>query len=188
MSFVQRRRFLWVLLLTALALLAIVANATTLARMRFEDLARQATAVARLRCLSASSFWENGEIWTDSRFAIVAQAKGSLPAIVTVRVLGGTLGNLYSRVEGAPAFRPGEEAYVFLWGRDNEPLRVLGWSQGTFRIARDARTGIETVTQDSATESLFDQQRHEFVHEGVRNLPVSVFQMKLRRALEEGVH
>lgn len=48
MSYVERRRFLWILLLAALMLLAFVANATTLARMRFEELARQATAVARL--------------------------------------------------------------------------------------------------------------------------------------------
>jgi len=53
MSYVQRRRFLWALLLALLALLAVVANGTTLARMRFEELARQATAVARLRCLGA---------------------------------------------------------------------------------------------------------------------------------------
>jgi len=185
MSFVERRRFLWALLVVALVLLAVVANATTLARMRFEDLARLATAVARLRCLSASSSWENGEIWTETRFAVVAQAKGSLPAIVTVRTLGGTIGNLHSRVEDVPAFRPGEEAYLFLWGREGEPLRVLGWSQGTFRIAREARTGIETVTQDSATASVFDRQTNQFVHVGVRNLPVPVFQMKLRKALEE---
>ncbi len=185
MSFVERRRFLWALLLVALALLAVVANATTLARMRFEDLARQATAVARLRCLSASSSWEGGEIWTDTRFAVVEQAKGSLPAIVTVRTLGGTIANLHSRVDDASAFRPGEEAYLFLWGRGGEPLRVLGWSQGTFRIAREARTGIETVTQDSATASVFDRQTRQFVQPGVRNLPVTVFQKKLRKALEE---
>ena len=185
MSFVERRRFLWALLLVVLALLAVVANATTLARMRFEELARQAIAVARLRCLSTKSFWENGEIWTDARFAVVEQAKGLLPAIVNVRTLGGTIGNLHSRVEDAPAFRPGEEAYLFLWGRNDEPLRVLGWSQGAFRIARDARTGIETVTQDSATASVFDRQARQFVHLGVRNLPVTVFQKKLRKALEE---
>lgn len=33
MSYVERRRFLWILFLAALTLLAIVANATTLARM-----------------------------------------------------------------------------------------------------------------------------------------------------------
>ena len=185
MSYVQRRRFLWTLFLVAAALLAIVANATTLERMRFEELARQASAVARVRCLGAESRWENGEIWTVTRFEVIEQSKGSLPAMVTVRMLGGRVGNLHSRVEGIPSFHPGEEAYVFLWAQEGEPLRVLGWSQGTFRIARDARTGVETVTQDSATTPVFDPSRHQFLHGGIRNLPVAIFQLKLRKALTE---
>ena len=98
MSYVQRRRFLWILLLAALTLLAVVANATTLARMRLEELARQATAIARLRCLGSKSLWEYGEIWTDTDFEVVQQAKGSLSATVTVRTLGGTLGHFHSRI------------------------------------------------------------------------------------------
>jgi hypothetical protein len=185
MSYVQRRRFLWILFLTGLALIAVVANATTLSRMRFEELARRATAVARLRCLGVESRWENGEIWTETRFEVVEQSKGLLPGLVTVRLLGGTVGPLHSRIEGVPAFRPGEEAYVFLWHREGEPYRILGWSQGTFRILKDTRTGVEMVTQDSAAAPIFDPRTHQFRHGGVRNLPVPVFQLKLRKALEE---
>jgi hypothetical protein len=104
--------------------------------------------------------------------------------VVRVRTLGGVLGHLHARVEDTPVFHPGEEAYLFLWGREGEPMRVLGWSQGTFRIARDAGTGSETVTQDSAAVAVFDRQTREFVHEGIRNMPVAIFQMKLRKALE----
>ncbi len=187
MSYVQRRRFLWILFLAGLALLAVAANATTLSRLRFEELVNQATAVARLRCLGAESHWENGEIWTETRFEIVEVNKGLLPGVVSVRMLGGSIGNLHSRVEGVPAFRPGEEAYVFLWAREGEPLRVLGWSQGTFRIRRDAKTGLETVTQDSALAPVFDPRTRQFRHGGIRNLPVAIFQLKLRKALEEKV-
>lgn len=184
MSYVERRRFLWILLLAALALLAIAANATTLARLRFEELAQQATAVARLRCLSTRSLWLNGEIWTDTDFEVIERAKGALPPTITVRTLGGTLGHLHSSVEEAPLFHPGEETYLFLWSREGQPLRVLGWSQGTFRIAHDAKTGAETVTQDSAAIPLFDPQATRFVHEGIRNLPIVIFQTKLRKALQ----
>jgi hypothetical protein len=184
MSYVQRRRFLWILFLAGLALLVGVANATTLARMRFEELAGQATAVARVRCLGTESRWENGDIWTETRFEVVEQNKGSLPGLVTVRMLGGHVGNLHSRIEDVPSFRAGEEAYLFLWSRDGEPYRVLGWAQGTFRIARDARTGLETVTQDSAASPMFDLRTRQFRHGGIRNLPVAIFQLKLRKALE----
>jgi hypothetical protein len=184
MSFVERRRFLWILFLAGLALLAVAANATTLSRLRFEELVNQATAVARLRCIGVESRWENGEIWTETRFEMVELNKGLLPGVVSVRLLGGRIGNLHSRVEGVPAFRPGEEAYVFLWGHEGEPLRVLGWSQGTFRIARDPRTGVERVTQDSAAAAVFDPRTRQFRHGGIRNLPVAIFQLKLRKALE----
>lgn len=185
MSFVQRRRFLWILFLAALALLAVAANATTLSRLRFEELVNQATAVARLRCISVESRWQDGEIWTETRFEMVEVNKGLLSGVVSVRMLGGRVGNLHSRIDGVPAFRPGEEAYVFLWGHEGEPFRVLGWSQGTFRIDRDLHTGVERVTQDSAAIPVFDPRTRHFRHGGIRNLPIAIFQLKLRKALEE---
>ncbi len=186
MSYIQRRRFLWILFLAGLVLTAIVANATTLARIGFDQLAQQATAVARMRCLGAESRWENGEIWTETRFEVLERSKGLLPGIVTVRMLGGSAGHFHSRVDGVPAFRAGEEVYLFLWGHEGEPYRVLGWSQGTFRISRDEQSGIEKVTQDSAAAPIFDPRTREFRRGGIRNLPVAIFQLKLRRALERG--
>src|SRR5208282_2782501 len=151
MNYVQRRRFLWILFLGGLALLAVAASATTLSRLKLEDLAQESTAVARLRCLGATSRWEQGEIWTETRFEVVQREKGSLPGIVTVRLLGGQVGHLHSHVDEVPSFRPGEEVYLFLWGDKGGSYQVLGWSQGTFRIARDAQSGLETVMQDSAS-------------------------------------
>jgi hypothetical protein len=185
MSFVERRRFLWILFLAGLALLAVAANATTLSRLRFEELANQATAVARLRCLGAESRLQGGEIWTETRFEVLELSKGQLPDVVSIRMLGGSVGNLHSRIEGVPSFRPGEEAYLFLWGRDGEPFRVLGWTQGTFRITRDSHTGAELVTQDSAAAPIFDPRTRQFRHGGIRNLPVAIFQLKLKKALQQ---
>jgi hypothetical protein len=189
MSFAQRRKFLWICFLAGLALLALTAaafaNGTTLARLRFEDLAQQSTAVARLRCLGSEFRWDRGELWTETRFEVLERNKGLLPGLVTVRTMGGIAGHLHSHVEGVPIFRPGEEVYLFLWERLGEPYRVLGWAQGTFRIARNADTGNETVTQDSANAPIFDPRTRTFRHGGIRNLPVEIFQLKLRHALEE---
>jgi hypothetical protein len=186
MSYRDRRRFLWILFLTGVAVLEIVpaASATTLARMQFTELAQEATAIARLRSLGSESRWERGEIWTETRFEVLEREKGLLPGLVTVRTLGGSAGHLHSRVDGVPVFHPGEEVYLFLWQREGEAYSVLGWSQGTFRIARNPRTGAETVTQDSAAMPVFDPQMRGFRGEGARNLPVSIFREKLRSALE----
>jgi hypothetical protein len=187
-NYVQWRRFLWILFLGGLALLAVVASATTLSQLKLEDLALESTAVARLRCLGATSRWEQGEIWTETRFAVVQREKGELPGVVTVRLLGGNVGHLRSHVDEVPAFRAGEEVYLFLWARDGEPYQVLGWSQGTFRIARNSQSGLEVVTQDSASSAVFDPQARVFRRGGIRNLPVAIFREKLHKALRQENH
>ena len=186
MSYTERRRFLWILFLAALALLAAVAaSATTLSRLKLEDLALESTAVARMRCLGATSQWEQGEIWTETRFAVVERQKGDLPAVVTVRLLGGRVGHLHSHVDEVPGFRAGEEVYLFLWARQGEPYQVLGWSQGTFRIACDSQSGLETVTQDSVSAAIFDPRARTFRRDGIRKLPVAIFREKLHKALRQ---
>jgi hypothetical protein len=185
MSYVQRRRFLWILFLGALALLAVAASATTLSRLKLEDLVQESTAVARMRCLGATSQWDRGEIWTETRFEVLQTEKGALPGIVTVRLLGGHVGHVHSHVDEVPAFRTGEEVYLFLWAQEGEPYQVLGWSQGTFRIARNPQSGLEMVTQDSASAAIFDPQARAFRRGGIRNLPVAIFREKLHKALRQ---
>ena len=188
MSFVQRRKFLWLCLLASLILLGLTAafaNATTLARLNFNDLAQQSSAVARLRCLGSEFHWDRSELWTETRFEVLERNKGLLSGIVTVRTIGGVSGHLHSHVDAVPVFRSGEEVYLFLWERPGEPYRVLGWAQGTFRIARNPDSGFETVTQDSANAPIFDPRTRTFRHGGIRNLPVGIFQLKLRKALEQ---
>ncbi len=123
-------------------------------------------------------------IWTETRFEVLETVKGLLPGLVTVRMLGGRVEHLHARVDGVPVFRPGEEVYLFLWETNGEPYVVLGWSQGTFRIAKNPQTGVETVTQDSAAMPVFDPQTQQFRREGILNWPVELFSERLRGALE----
>ncbi len=185
MNFAQRRRFLWILFLGGLLLIALVANATTFTRLPFGALAQQAAAVARLRCLTTESRWEQGEIWTDTRFAVLEAEKGTLPRQITVRTPGGRAGGLQAHVDGAPRFRPGEEVYLFLWAPAGEPYRVLGWAQGTFRIVKNPLTRQETVTQEYAAMPVFDPQRREFRSAGFRRVPLAEFRERLQRAVAE---
>jgi hypothetical protein len=166
MSYVQRRRFLWILFLIGMALVALTARATTLVRLRFQDLVLHSSAIARVRCISAQSRMENGEIWTDIAFDVLEHNKGYLPSVIVVRLPGGKLQHLHSHVEGAPEFRPGEEVYLFLSGHPGKQFLLVGWTQGTFRIRRDMRTGLETVTQDSAEVPVFDPESNRFTKTG----------------------
>jgi hypothetical protein len=165
--------------------LAAAANATTLVRLSFDDLARQATTITRARCLASSSVWRNGEIWTETEFEVLEVRKGTASGIMRISLPGGRVDHLQSHVDGVPAFRAGEEVYLFLWNSRGPDTYVLGWTQGTFRIKHDPQTALERVTQDSASMPIFDAATREFRHGGVRNLPLAVFQLKLKRALEK---
>jgi hypothetical protein len=183
MSYNERRRFLWVLFLIGLALIAVVAQATTMVRLRFQDLVHYSYSVARVRCMRAQSRVENGEIWTDTSFRVLSQNKGYLPEEVVVRQPGGNFQHLHSHVEGAPEFRPGEEVYLFLSGKPGRQFLIVGWAQGTFRIHRDLRSNSETVTQDSAEMPVFDPATSSFTKTGVKNLAVDVFEQRLHREM-----
>jgi hypothetical protein len=127
--------------------------------------------------------FENGEIWTDTSFEVLESAEGNLPAIITVRQPGGRFAGLESRVDGTPQFRADEEVYLFLAVQPGARLFLVGWSQGTFRIRKNLRTGITTVTQDSAELAAYDPQSRGFTKTGVKDLRLDIFRDQLRREM-----
>jgi len=163
---------------------ATAASATTLVHMSLEELAAAADVVARVRCLENESRWEQGEIWTFTSFEVVETLKGPGPRLLTVRLLGGQVGHLVSTVAAVPRFRPGEEVFLFLERTPAGDFGVTSWVQGTFRIHREAPTGLESVTQDSSGLAVFDPATRKFRPAGIRNLPLETFKQKLAASLE----
>jgi hypothetical protein len=162
-------------------LLAGSAGATTLLRMDIHQMTAAAAWVVRARCIASESRWEQGHVWTFTRFEALETLKGRGPAQFTVRLVGGKAGSLTSTVEGVPRFRPGEEVFLFLTATPVGDHTVVGWAQGTFRVQREA--GRETVMQDTAGATLFDPATREFTRGGARGMPVS----ELRRAVAAAV-
>jgi hypothetical protein len=158
-------------------------QATTLARLSLDQLAAAADAVARVRCSSVVSRWEDGEIWTVTSFDVVETMKGALPARITVRLPGGRVGHLTAAVDGTPRFTAGDEAVIFLERSRAGGFSVAAWVEGTFRIARDPRTGLETVTQDSSAFAVFDTATHTFRSEGIRRMPIEQFRERVAAAI-----
>ena len=143
---IRRRMKIQVLLFLAACSGAMELQATTLTRLSLDQLAAAADNVARVRCASAETRWENGSIWTVTTFVIVETMKGNLPAQVTVHLPGGRLGHLTATVDGTPKFEPGDESILFLEHTGSGEFSVAGWVQGSFRITRDPHSGQETVT------------------------------------------
>ncbi len=171
-------------ILVLVAMLAAAATATTLQRMSLDELAASSPAVVRARCLSNVSRWEGGHIWTFTDFEVLESLKGSLPARIQVRLIGGRVGGLHSTVDGAPRFMAGEEAYLFLARTPAGDWTVTGWALGTFRIAREKHSGRERVTQDAAGVALFDPATRQFQAGGVRRMDGREFRRQLEAAIE----
>ena len=165
---------------------ALSASATTLERMSVAKMTQVAQLVVRARCVTNSSAWHDGEIWTFTSFAVEDAWKGAPSGAaqrLTVRLLGGSVGNLSSTVSGVPRFRPGEEVILFLQPTARGDYSIVSWVQGTFRIHRDGRSGVEIVVQDTAAFDTYDPATQQFDAEGIRNLPVGALRMRVQSAL-----
>ncbi|HXC32182.1 MAG TPA: hypothetical protein VNZ56_06885 [Verrucomicrobiae bacterium] len=171
------------LLLLLAILLVPAARATTLARLSLEQLAAGSDAVARVHCASGESHWENGSIWTVTSAEVVETLKGNLPPQIALRLPGGRVGHLVAAVEGTPKFHPGDDVIVFLQRSPAGGFTVAGWVEGTFRIARDPRSGAESVTQDSSAFALFDAAARAFRTEGIRRMPLAEFRARVATAI-----
>lgn len=162
-------------------------RATTIEKMSLARLTHVAPIIVHARCVSNATAWDAGEIWTFTTFDVLDTWKfpsqAQIPPQFTVRLLGGTVGPLTSHVSGVPRFTPGEESVLFLQPTSRGDLSIVSWQQGTFRIARDPRSGAETVTQDTAAFAVFDPRTRRFAANGVRNLSLSSFRRQVEAAL-----
>ena len=166
--------------LTLIALVALcavpAANSTTIVRMSVAQMTQAAHLIVRARCLSNSTSWDAGEIWTFTSFAVEETWKGARSAnadpYFSVRLLGGTAGNLTSNVSGIPRFVPGEEVVLFLEPTSRGDFSIVSWVQGTFRVRRDIRTSQEIVIQDTASFDTFEPATRKFRSAGLRNISI----------------
>ena len=170
-------------LLLALFLTTAAAPATTLLRMSLEQMTQAAAVIVRAQCLENSTGWDAGEIWTFTSFDVQEIWSGSAPNEITVRLLGGRVAGVTSTVSGVPRFRPGEEVVLFLEPTPRGDFSIVSWQQGTFRIRRDAPSGAENVTQDTAAFATFDPAARQFHAAGIRNLPLGAFRAQVAAAL-----
>jgi hypothetical protein len=171
-----------------------IANATTLMRMSLAQMSRAATMIVRGRCAANETIWDEGEIWTRTTFEIAetwrgpsaassAVRTGAAPPRIVVRLLGGSLASITSRVSGIPRFQPGEDVVLFLEPSARGDLSIVSWQQGTFRIRRSRQTAEETVTQDTAFFATYDPGTRSFDEGGIRRMPLANFRAQVAAAL-----
>ncbi|MBI2194220.1 MAG: hypothetical protein HYU36_19765 [Planctomycetes bacterium] len=149
----------------SLALLGVVtpplAVASSLIYYSLEKLAKDSEVILVGRCTGCQASWNEGRtlITTEITFQVSRYVKGFLGPQVTIRQLGGRVGNDAMSVSGMPEFQPSGEVVLFL-GRDQSGgYQVVGMTQGRYQVLSDPDTGEKLVRAPEIAEE-------ELVHTG----------------------
>ncbi|RMH44625.1 MAG: hypothetical protein D6689_01950 [Deltaproteobacteria bacterium] len=110
------------------------ARASALRRAPVAELARAADAVVRGRAVAERVVVDRGRVYTDVDLAVTDCLAGACPRSLTIRRLGGALGDWVVTVPGAGRLAAGDEVIAFVRaGRGG--YRLVGMAQGVFVAA-----------------------------------------------------
>ena len=106
-----------------------------------QQMGEESALVVSGRVTGVRSYWNdtNTKICTETQVAIDQSYKGGAGGTVSVVQLGGVVGHVQMKVEGALAWSPGEEVLLFLEPFNGDRYMVYGLSQGRYEIERDVR-------------------------------------------------
>ncbi len=146
MSYTRRmRRSQVVVLLVALAVMP--TQAVTVAPLSFEELVRHSSSVIYARVTDVRGRWTDDRRRIDSlvTVAVIKGLKGTSAAELTLTVPGGQVGRYRNLLPGAPSFARGDLAVLFLTARGPRLPVTTGFTQGIYRVTRDASSGAALV-------------------------------------------
>lgn len=125
-------------------------SATMLRKLSEKQLAKQAQTILIGTCTSIKSEWneERTKIFTYITVLPKNYLKGDgNSAEITIRQLGGIVGDVGMHVDKTSVFEEGDEVLVFLKMGPKGYQRVVGLMQGKFTIQHDEETGRKTIVR-----------------------------------------
>jgi hypothetical protein len=139
----------YLLVLSALFLAAFSAQATTVIPPTFDQLVTDAEFIFQGNVTDVRSQWigEGGQrqIVTYVTFKVEDAVKGSPGANYTIRMLGGTVGDITMAISDAPQFKIGDKDILFVEHNGSQFIPLVGIMHGRFHVERD-QSGQEVVT------------------------------------------
>jgi hypothetical protein len=171
----------------AVCLLAPALGATVLIPAEFREIVNGSDIIAHARVVDVRAEWAEGRRRIDSivTVEVLSYFKGGAEQRVSFTVPGGQIGRYRSIMVGAPSFRTGEEAVLFLNAGDAAVPYVFGLNQGVFRIRQDRTSGRRIVLPPAL---LATGTTPEVVRRGSperRPVSLEVFGAQLRAVLAE---
>jgi hypothetical protein len=162
----MRRLLLWAVLVS----MPVAVRATVLVPIEFRELVTLSNVIVHGRVSDAHGEWTDGRRSVETLVTVNATdyLKGDLGSTFTIHVPGGQLGRYRTVFVGAPEFHAGDEVVLFLRGG-----RIIGLSQGAFRVVPDAQSGRQTVVSPIVM-SLSPDTAEAVVRGDARRKPVAL--------------
>jgi hypothetical protein len=179
------------LLLAALlgSLLACPAAATTMVRLDTPALARGSHDIVVGHITGTSVRWnaDRTSVLTEVRVRVDRRLKGAPADELLLVQPGGELDGFRYSIEGAPRFRAGEDALLFVWRDPAGRATVNGLAQGKFDIRPDPATGARTVRRPLPGLGFSDARSLRALAAGASEPTITLDEMvrEVERALAE---
>ena len=120
--------------------------ATVVVPAEFRQLVTESGLIVRGRVTDVRSFVAaNNTIDSVATIAVETLLKGQAETFVSVRVPGGEIGRTRYVLMGAPTFRVGERAVLFLKRGGDNLWHPIGLTMGVYRVQAEAPTGRPVV-------------------------------------------
>ncbi len=164
-------------------------GATTLMRVGLDELVASNERVVVGEVVDAISYWNENKtlILTDVRIAPDETIKGKAEGLLTVTLLGGTVGDLTTLIVGGAELIPGR-SYVLFLNPDKLPgarqgLTLRDHSQGAFEIT-ERKGELRAVSQASRHPLAPDRNGRIDAPGGVEGFPLATLIGNLRDSVK----
>jgi hypothetical protein len=163
-------------------------SATVLLPAEFREIVSGSQIIVHGRVSDVRAEWSDGRRRIESLVTIEASSfyRGTPAPTVTFRVPGGQIGRYKSVTVGAPEFRAGDEAVLFLKAQGPSVPHVFGLNQGVFRVRVDERSGRRLVTQPIVMARGLAPETVTRGARARRPLPLEQFAAQVRTVLQQG--
>jgi len=117
-------------------MVASAATATTIVLPTDDQLIAKSPVIVDGTVVSTHTVDRNGTIWTETEIAVARTIKGSVPSKITVREIGGELGDRITKIFGTAEFAAGERVLLFLEQSPRGDYRTMDLFVGKFSEGR----------------------------------------------------
>src|SRR6185295_5320822 len=100
------------------------------------QLVEKSPVIVRGVVLSSAAVDRSGAIWTETTLQVETNLKGSTGAIITIREVGGIVGNRITKIFGTPEYVKGERVLAFLTPTPRGDYQTVDLFVGKFTEAK----------------------------------------------------